>query len=99
VQKKDRTWKICIDYRALTKITVRCWYPIPRIDNLLDQIKGGKYFSNIDLKYGYHHVLIEYTYVWKTAFKSKEGIFEWLVMPFGFTNASTTFMRFMDDIL
>jgi hypothetical protein len=99
VQKKYGTWKIYIDYRALNKITVRNWYPIPRIDDLLDQLTGAKYFSNIDLKSGYHQVPIEQTYVWKTSFKSKEGLFEWLVMPFGLTNAPTTFMRMRDDIL
>jgi hypothetical protein len=71
---------------------------IPQIDDLFDQLKEAKYFSKIDLKYGYHHVPIEKTNVWKTTFKSKEGIFEWLVMPFGLTNSPTTFTRMMDDI-
>jgi hypothetical protein len=99
VQNKDGTWRLCIDYRDLNKITVRNWYPIPQIDNLLDQLTGAKYFSKINLKFGYHQVPIEQTDVWKNTFKSKEGLFEWLVIPFGLTNAPATFMTMMDDIL
>jgi hypothetical protein len=113
VQKKDGTWRLFIDYRARNKITVRNRYSIPRTDDLLNQLKGAKYLSKIDLKYGYHQVPIEPSDVWKTAFKSKEGLFEWLVMPLGLTNDPfewlvmplglkndpITFMRLMDDIL
>jgi hypothetical protein len=99
VQKKDGTWKFCIDYWALNKIIVRNQYPIPQIDELLDQIMRYKYFRNIYLKYGYHQVLIEQTNVWKTSFKSKEVLFEYFVMPFGSTNAPANFTRMMDNIL
>ena len=99
LQKKDGTWRLCIDYRALNKITVQNRYPIPQIDDLLDQLKGVKYFSKIHLKSGYHQVPIKPSDAWKIAFKSNEGLFEWLVMPFKLTNSPTTFMILMDDIL
>jgi hypothetical protein len=99
VQKKDGTWRLFIDYQALNKITVKNRYLIPQIEDLLDQLMRAKYFSKIDLKFGYHQVSIEQTNVWKIAFKSKEGLFQWLVMPFGLTNATTTFMSMMDNIL
>ena len=87
VQKKDMTWKLCIDYQALNKITIWNRYPIPHIDDHLDKLKGGKYFSNIELNFGYHQVPIEPFDAWKTSFKSKEGLFEWLVMHFRLKNS------------
>ena len=99
VQKKDGTWRLCIDNYILKKIIFRSRYLITRIDDLLDQLKGEKYFSKIYLKSGYHQVPIEPSDVWKTTFKAKEGLFEWLVMPFGLMNALVTFMRLMGDIL
>ena len=83
----------------MNKITVRNWYPIPRIDDLLDQLTGAKHFKKIDLKSSYHQVPIEPIDVWKIAFKSKEGLFEWLVMPFSLKNSPATFKRMLDDIL
>jgi hypothetical protein len=99
VQKKDGTWRLCIDYQALNKITIQNKYSIPQIDDLLDQIKGEKCFNKINLKPGYHQLSIKLFDACKTAFKTKEGLCEWLFMPFGLTNAPTTFMRLMDDIL
>ena len=99
VKKKDGTWRLCINYRALNKITAQNRYPIPWIEDLLDQLKGAKYFSKIDLKSGYHQVPIEPSDVWKTAFKAKEGLFEWLVMHFSLNNSPVTFMRMMENIL
>jgi hypothetical protein len=82
----------------MNKITVKNQYPIPQIDDLLDQLKGAKFFNKIDLKSGYHQVSIEQTDVLKITFNSKKGLFEWLGMPFSLNNAPPTFMRMMDDI-
>ena len=78
---------MCIDYRDLNNILVKNIYPLPRIDELIDSLKGAKYFMKLNLKSGYHQILIKSTYLGKMTFKNKEGLFEWLVIPFGLTNA------------
>jgi hypothetical protein len=98
VNKKDGSRRMCVDYRSLNELTIKNKYTLPRIEDLFDQMRGDKVFSKIDLRSGYHQLKIRIEDIPKTAFTTRYGLYEFLVMSFGLTNAPAYFMNLMNKV-
>ena len=97
-KKRGKTLRLCIDYRQLDRVTIKNRYPLPRIDDLFDKLRGARVYSKIDLRTGYHQLRVRETDIPKTTFRTRYGHFEFTVMPFRLTNALTAFMDLMHRV-
>ena len=97
-KKKDKNLRLCINYRQLNRVMIKNRYPLPRIDDLFDQLRGARVYSKIDLRIGYHQLRVREADIPKTTFRTRYGHFEFTMMPFGLTNALAKFMDLMHRV-